>query len=111
MHTPTGRTLRLQGANLYYETRGSGPCLLLISGGPTDGDIFSGLADCLADRYMVVTYDTRGNSRSTLDGPPQDQSIEMECEDAHALLAAITSEPAFVFGNSGGAMVGLALVA
>jgi len=109
MPTLTRTILEVPGANLYYETRGSGPCLLLISGGPTDADIFTALADALANRYTVISYDTRGNSRSTLAGPPEDQSIDVECEDAHAVLAAVTSEPAFVFGNSGGAIVGLAL--
>jgi pimeloyl-ACP methyl ester carboxylesterase len=83
----------------------------MISGGPSDADIFMSLADALADRFTVVTYDTRGNSRSSLEGPPQeDQSIELESEDAHSLLAAVSDERAFVFGSSGGAVVGLELV-
>ena len=110
MHTVTTNTLRVPGSSLYYETRGSGPILLMISGGPTDADIFASVADALAGRYTVVTYDARGNSRSTLDGPSQDQPVELEAEDAHHLLAAVTSEPAFIFGSSGGALVGLELV-
>jgi pimeloyl-ACP methyl ester carboxylesterase len=53
-------TLKLPGARLYYEVRGSGPALLLISGGPTDADVYAGLAPVLADKYTVVTYDPRG---------------------------------------------------
>jgi len=111
--TKTG-TLEVPGANLYYEIRGSGPVLLLICGGVYDAAGYAGLAQQLADRYTVVTYDRRGNSRSPLDGPPEQQSIEVHGEDAHRVLAAagVTGgEPARVFGNSSGAMIGLELAA
>ncbi|MGH2758351.1 MAG: alpha/beta fold hydrolase, partial [Actinomycetota bacterium] len=65
-------SLKVPGATLYHEVRGSGPVLLAIPGGPTDAGLFTGFAEYLADRYTVVTYDPRGHSRSTLDGPPED---------------------------------------
>jgi pimeloyl-ACP methyl ester carboxylesterase len=111
--TETG-TLRAPGASLYYEVRGSGPVLLLICGGVYDAAGYAGLAGRLADRYTVVTYDRRGNSRSPLDGPPERQSIEVHGDDAHRVLTAVGvtgDEPAFVFGNSSGAEIGLELAA
>jgi pimeloyl-ACP methyl ester carboxylesterase len=103
--------LKVPGASLYYEIRGSGPVLLMIPGGPTDATTFAGLAPRLSDRYTVVTYDPRGLSRSKLDVVPEDQRIvEIMASDAHRLLAAVGSEPAFVFANSGGALIGLELV-
>jgi pimeloyl-ACP methyl ester carboxylesterase len=107
-------TLKVPGANLYYEVRGSGPALLLICGGVYDAAGYAGLAQQLAGRYTVVTYDRRGNSRSPLDGPPEHQRIEVHGDDAHRVLAAagVTGgEPAHVFGNSSGAMIGLELAA
>jgi hypothetical protein len=44
------RTLPVPGATLYLEARGSGPVLLLITGGPTDAGMFTELAGRLADR-------------------------------------------------------------
>jgi pimeloyl-ACP methyl ester carboxylesterase len=105
-------TLRVPGVHLYYEVRGSGPVLLMIPGGPTDATAFADIATLLGDRYTIVTYDPRGLSRSRLDGPSEDQRmVEILADDAHRLLAAIRSEPAFVLGNSGGALVGLELAA
>jgi pimeloyl-ACP methyl ester carboxylesterase len=107
-------TLKVPGANLYYEVRGSGPALLLICGGVYDAAGYASLAQQLAGRYTVVTYDRRGNSRSPLDGPPEHQRIEVHGDDAHRVLAAagVTGgEPAHVFGNSSGAMIGLELAA
>jgi pimeloyl-ACP methyl ester carboxylesterase len=103
--------LKVPGASLYYEMRGSGPVLLMIPGGPTDANIFAGLAPRLSDSYTVVTYDPRGLSRSKLYVVPEDHRIvEIMADDAHRLLTAVGSEPAFVFGNSGGALIALELV-
>ncbi|MGI5164487.1 alpha/beta fold hydrolase [Spirillospora sp. CA-253888] len=103
--------LNVPGATLYYETRGTGPVLLLICGGIMDAAGYSALADRLADRFTVVTYDRRGNSRSPLAGPDEPQRIGTHADDAHRLLAAVTDEPAYVFGNSSGALIALDLAA
>jgi pimeloyl-ACP methyl ester carboxylesterase len=103
-------TLKVPGATLHYEVRGSGPVLLCISGGPTDAGMFTDLAGRLADRYTVVTYDQRGHSRSTLDGEPEDIPVSVHADDAAAILEAVGTEPAYVYGNSGGGTIGLELV-
>src|ERR1017187_4380715 len=99
------------GARLYYEVQGSGPVLLMIPGGPTDAGIFAGLAGFLADRYTVVPYDPRGNSRSVLDGPPEDQRMDLHGDDAAQLPTSLSGEPAHALGSSGGAQIGLNLAA
>lgn len=110
MDTTTAHTLDVPGARLHYEVRGSGPVLLLISAGGWDGAVFAGVVPLLADDYTVVTYDPRGISRSTLDGPVQEIPVDVQADDAHRLLAAISTKPAYVFGNSAGATSGLMLV-
>lgn len=57
-----------------------------------------------------MTYDRRGFGESALDDPLAEVSLETHREDAHALLAALTTEPALVFGSSAGALIGLDLV-
>ncbi len=106
-----GSILKVPGAQLYYEVHGSGPVLLLIPGGPADAGVFAGLAGFLANRYTVVLYDPRGNSRSVLDGPPEDQRMDIHGDDAAQLLAALSGGPAYVLGSSGGAQIGLNLAA
>ncbi|MFI0355354.1 alpha/beta fold hydrolase [Actinomadura sp. 9N407] len=111
MHSIETRTLQVPGARLHYEVSGTGPLLLMIPGAPADAGALSGLAAQLCDRYTVVNYDQRGLSRSSLAGPIEDQDVEAFSEDAHRLLTALGSEPAFVLGNSGGALTGLDLAA
>lgn len=90
--------------------RGSGPLLLLIAGGEGGGGGYNNLADILSDRYTVVTYDRRGAPGSPPDDPEKDVRLETHSDDAHRLLAALTDEPAYIFGSSAGALVGLDLL-
>jgi len=106
---PVTHTLDVPGARLYYERRGTGPLLLLI-GSPMDSTGFAGLASALADDYTVVTYDPRGIGNSSRQDLGRDVTPEQQADDVHRLLAALGREPAYVFGSSGGAVVGLALV-
>jgi pimeloyl-ACP methyl ester carboxylesterase len=102
--------LDVDGARLHYDVRGSGPWLLMIPGGPADAGVFHAIRDVLADRYTVVTYDPRGLSHSPLTGDPVDTPIPTFADDAHRLLTELGATPAYVFANSGGALVALDLV-
>ncbi len=106
---PVAQTLDVPGARLYYERQGAGPLLVMI-GSPMDSTGFAGLARALVGRYTVVTYDPRGIGKSTREDPTQDVTPEQQADDLHRLLSALGGEPAHVFGSSGGAVVGLALV-
>lgn len=110
-HTAEVRTLKVPGARIHHEVRGAGPVLLMIPGGPQDAGVFAGVVEHLADRYTTVTYDPRGNSRSTLDEEPRDQRVDVHADDAARLIAALDAGPAYVFGNSAGAQIGLDLAA
>ncbi|MFD5187376.1 alpha/beta fold hydrolase [Streptomyces sp. NPDC058357] len=103
-------TLHVPGAHLHYEVRGAGP-LLLVMGSPMDAGAFAPLADALANDHTVVTHDPRGISGSTLDDPEQDSTPERRADDVAAILDALGADSADVFGSSGGAVTGLALVA
>ena len=107
-----GNTLKVPGATLYYETRGSGPVLLFIGGGTSDTTNFELVGKHFEDRYTVVHYDRRGNGRSVLDGPPTAQVIEEHASDAIALLELLgNGEPADILGSSSGALIVLDVLA
>lgn len=72
--------------------------------------MFVELAAELATRFKVVTYDPRGNSRSTFDAAPAPLDVNQQADDAAALIRHIGA-PAYVFGTSGGAHIGLDLAA
>jgi pimeloyl-ACP methyl ester carboxylesterase len=108
--THTTHTLAVAGASLHYEVRGSGPVLAVI-GSPMAAGEFVPLADALAPTHTVVTYDPRGISASIVDDPGQDSTPELRADDVVAILDAVGADSADVFGSSGGAVTGLAIVA
>jgi clorobiocin biosynthesis protein CloN7 len=110
MSLPTSHTLDVPGARLYYEVQGSGPALMLV-GHPMGASGFATIAPLLAEAYTVVTYDPRGFGRSTIDDPDQDAEPDLLADDVRRVLEAVGDAPVYVFGSSGGAITGLALVA
>lgn len=110
MSPPTSHWLDVPGARLYYEVQGSGPTLMLV-GHPRGASGFATIAALLAETYTVVTYDPRGFARSRIDDPDQDAEPDLLADDVRRVLEAVGELPAFVFGSSGGAVTGLALVA
>jgi len=110
MSLPASHWLEVPTARLYYEVQGSGPALMLV-GHPMGASGFAAIAPLLAKHYTVVTYDPRGFARSTIDDPDQDAEPELLADDVRQVLEAVGEGPAHVFGSSGGAVTGLALVA
>lgn len=103
-------TVTVPGARLHYEVRGAGP-LLLILGAPMAAAEFTPLAHALAGDHTVVTADPRGIADSPVDDPGQDSTPELRADDVAAILDDMGVGCADVFGSSGGAVTGLALVA
>jgi pimeloyl-ACP methyl ester carboxylesterase len=103
-------TLELPDGRLYYEVRGAGPHLV-ISGSPMTAAAFGPLADALATDFTVITHDPRGISNSALNDPDAPSGPELRARDLVALLDELGVDTFDLFGSSGGAVTGLALVA
>jgi pimeloyl-ACP methyl ester carboxylesterase len=107
-------TLDVPGAKLTYDIReaegeSAEPTLLMI-GQPMDARGFASLAARFRDR-RVVTYDPRGVNRSELADGSGKPTVEERADDLHRLISALDVGPVEIFGSSGGALDGLALVA
>jgi len=101
-------TVHTEGAELAYDVEGQGPLLLLVVGGNGDSRRFAALSAQLSDRYTVVRYDRRANFRSTGDTLAE-MDIAQQGRDAAAVIRALGTEQAYVFGNSAGANIALKL--
>ncbi|MGH9155213.1 MAG: alpha/beta fold hydrolase [Acidimicrobiales bacterium] len=101
-------TTMVNGVELYYETTGTGDCLVLTHGSWTNGTGWDRAVPGLADRYRVVVWDRRGHSRSQAgDGPG---SRAEDAADLAGLIEQVSGEPVHVVGNSYGANVTLTLL-
>jgi pimeloyl-ACP methyl ester carboxylesterase len=113
MTEPKTHTLGAPGVVLHYDVRSNDssaePVLLLI-GSPMGAEGFANLVGHFADR-TVVTYDPRGAGRSKRTDGALRSTTEEHADDLHRLILALDAGAVDVFGSSGGAVNGLALVA
>jgi pimeloyl-ACP methyl ester carboxylesterase len=79
-------------------------------GSTGDGGHFDAFADVLADEFMVVSYDRRGNGRSPAPPGWQTTSPQEQADDAAGLLQALGTGPVAVFGTSSGGNFALCLL-
>jgi pimeloyl-ACP methyl ester carboxylesterase len=96
--------VRLDGVDLDYEERGSGPPILLIHG--TAARLWGPALDGLCACGRVVAYDRRSFGAS---GHPPLADLGRHRDDAAALLCALDLAPAVVVGWSVGGVVALDL--
>jgi pimeloyl-ACP methyl ester carboxylesterase len=96
-------TAKLDGLELHYEERGSGPPLLLVAGIPGVASDWAPLAEQLSRSRRAIAHDNRGSGRSSVTpGPYSTRSL---AADAVALLDHLGIERADVFGMSLGGMI------
>lgn len=95
---------------LFHEVRGSGPPLLLITGGTGDAGEWAHLVPLLAEEFTVVTYDRRGFSRSPHPAGWTASNVAEQADDAAALLRTLGLAPAAVVGQSAGGSIICSLV-
>lgn len=108
-------TLDTGAADIAYDVHGPLPASggrppLLMIGQPMTADGFGTLASYFPDR-TVVTYDPRGLGRSTRRDGATEHVPSVQAGDLHAVIQALGAGPVEMFGSSGGAVAGLALVA
>ena len=92
----------VNGTRLFYEARGSGPSLVLISGANLDSRLWDELFGELSERFRVVRYDPRGTGKSNVPEEPFSHY-----EDLHALLDFLRVETTHLLGFSFGGGVAL----
>lgn len=97
------------GAELYYEERGSGTPILGIHGAGSSAVFWEDAAARLADLGRVITYDRRGSNRSDRPAPYETTSVREHADDALGLMRALDAEPAVLVGRSYGGTIALDL--
>jgi 3-oxoadipate enol-lactonase len=98
----------IAGTEMAYETRGSGPALLLLHAFPLGMAMWDAQMEPLARRFQVVRFDARG-----FGGTPPGQGLmtmERMADDAAALLDHLGLSRAVVCGLSMGGYAALAFV-
>lgn len=99
-------TATVNGAELYYETIGQGPAILMMHGGlGLSHDYFRPWFDQLADTHTVVYYDHFGNGRSATPGDYAEMSFDRLASDGAALMDALGHDRFTLIGHSYGGFI------
>ena len=99
----------IPGGELYFETSGSGPPLLLVSGLSGSARFWRLQVPRLAERFTVVVHDHRGVDRSSRDAIVY--SVEQIAGDTLALMDYLHIDRTAMVGQSTGGAVGQHLAA
>lgn len=102
-------TININGADLYYDSIGSGPPVLIMHGGlGLSHDYLRPFFDQLADTHTVIYYDHFGNGRSARPDDYAEMSFDRLVSDADTLMSALGHERFTLIGHSYGGFVGQA---
>ncbi len=91
------------GIQIYYESFGKGPPLLLIGGFVQHSPFWRECIPALSKHFHVIPFDNRGVGRT--DAPAESYSIEMFAEDTVALMDALSIESANIMSVSMGTLI------
>jgi len=91
------------GADLYYEVRGTGKPVMLVAGLAADSSFWLPVINDLAARCQIILIDNRGSGRTT----PMDaaSSIRTMADDCMALVGHLHVPKVTLVGHSMGGMV------
>ncbi|MBW8876587.1 MAG: alpha/beta hydrolase [Acidobacteria bacterium] len=90
-------TVSVNGAELFYSTRGNGPACLVLSGVGTK-PYERMTPPQLSDRFRLVYVDLRGSGQST--GEPTDLTFDVLADDLEAIRVDLGVERIVVLGHS-----------
>ena len=93
-------SLHANGIDLYYESQGTGPAVVLTHGFADSGALWHAQVEALRDRYQVVTMDMRGHARSQAPADLGLYTQDQVVEDLRAVMDDAGVTRAVVGGHS-----------
>jgi len=94
-------------ANIYYESHGSGPALLLTHGFTATSRMWQNQIDALSQNHQLIIWDIRGHGESALPLDAGLYSADLTVDDMRALLDQVGAERAILGGHSLGGYMSL----
>jgi pimeloyl-ACP methyl ester carboxylesterase len=94
--------------NIYYESHGSGPALLLSHAYAASHKMWDPQIDALSPKYKVITWDMRGHADSDSPEDESEYSEEKTVEDMRLILEAEGVDRAVIGGLSLGGYMSFA---
>ena len=93
-----GAYAEINGMNLYYESHGSGPPLILLHGGLGSAEMFGPILPALSKHHQVIAVDLQGHGRTADIDRPMD--VRLMADDIAALIDHVGLEKSDLVGYS-----------
>ena len=97
-------TVRIDDADIYYETYGNGPPVMLVAGLGGAGSYWQPQIGPLSKHFMVIVHDHRGTGAST--HQKMKYSVERMAADTLGIMDALGIDSAHLVGHSTGGAIG-----
>jgi pimeloyl-ACP methyl ester carboxylesterase len=101
----TGRFIKINGVNLYYEIYGTGEPILFIHGNSTGIKGWAPQIAHFSKKYQVIAVDCRGRGNSDLGN--DSLTYLQQANDLSVLIRELTLKDVTVIGKSDGGIIGL----
>ncbi|MCT2585089.1 SDR family oxidoreductase [Actinophytocola gossypii] len=100
------RQVESGGVRLAVFERGDpgAPTVVLVHGYPDNSHVWDRVADRLAERFHVVTYDVRGHGESSTPEHPDGYRMAELVADLHTVIRAVSSEPVHLVAHDWGSV-------
>jgi 3-oxoadipate enol-lactonase len=95
-------TALINGANIYYESHGSGFPLVFAYGLGGNTGMWAGQVAAMSQRYRFIIWDPRGHGKSDSPPRPEQYGMQISAEDLRGLLDHLEIDWAYVGGLSMG---------
>jgi len=103
----TADMIEVNGADIYYESIGDGPAILVMHGGlGLSHDYLQPYFDTLSKTHTVVYYDHFGNGRSAKPANYDEMNFDRLTSDAAVLMSKLNHETFTLVGHSYGGFIG-----
>jgi pimeloyl-ACP methyl ester carboxylesterase len=106
---PELKSLRVNGYDMAYVERGSGPPMVLVHGANSDYRFFSEVMDAFAARHRVISVSLRHYYPERWDGKGADFSMRQHVADMAEFIRKLGAGPVHLVGHSRGGTLALYL--
>jgi pimeloyl-ACP methyl ester carboxylesterase len=97
-------SVRVNGAEVWYQLTGSGPHLVQIGGAVSGHEGYAAITSAMAEHFTVLDYDHRGYGQSDRN-PAQQYDLDVWVDDLAGLLDALSMPRLHVHGGSMGGFI------
>ncbi len=104
----SGKFVKVNNINIYYEECGKGETLILLHGGTATISMWKKeVISKFAKYFRVITPDSRGHGKT--DNPKKEMNYQLMADDTAAFIKVLGIDKPFVCGYSDGGQVALEL--